>query len=183
MASMDFRYVLCDVFTNRPLEGNQLAVFTDACGSPEALLQPLAKEMNLSETVFVYPAMAGGHARIRIFTPARELPFAGHPVLGSAFVLAAPLQLVTIVLETGSGLVPIALEREGPKIIFGWMTQPLPSVEPVPEAPAVLAALGIPSAALPVERYINGPRHLTVVVDAPEQVAANLRRTSLPLRA
>jgi trans-2,3-dihydro-3-hydroxyanthranilate isomerase len=169
---MDFRYVLCDVFTSRPLEGNQLAVFTDARGIPEALLQPLAKEMNLSETVFVYPATAGGHARIRIFTPARELPFAGHPVLGSAFVLAAPLQLPTIVLETGSGLVPIVLEREGPKIIFGWMTQPIPTVEPVPEAPAILAALGIPRAALPVERYINGPRHVTVVVDAAEQVAA-----------
>jgi len=168
---MDFRYVLCDVFTSRPLEGNQLAVFTDARAIPEAVLQPLAKEMNLSETVFVYPPAAGGHARIRIFTPAHELPFAGHPVLGSAFVLAAPLQLPAIVLETGSGLVPIVLEREGPKILFGRMTQPIPKVEPVPEAPAILAALGIAKAALPVERYINGPRHLTVAVDTPEQVA------------
>ncbi len=168
---MDFRYVLCDVFTSRPLEGNQLAVFTDARAIPEALLQPLAKEMNLSETVFVYPPAAGGHARIRIFTPAHELPFAGHPVLGSAFVLAAPLQLPAIVLETGGGLVPIVLEREGPKILFGRMTQPIPTVEPVPEAPAILAALGIAKAALPVERYINGPRHLTVAVDTPEQVA------------
>src|SRR5262245_29026721 len=124
---MDFRYVSCHVVTDTPLTGNQLAVFTDARLIPETLLQPIAREMNFSETVFVYPAAAGGHARIRIFTPFNELPFAGHPVLGSAFVLAAPLQLVTIVLETGSGPVPIVLEREGPKIIFGWMTQPLPS--------------------------------------------------------
>jgi trans-2,3-dihydro-3-hydroxyanthranilate isomerase len=127
--------------------------------------------MSFSETVFVYPASAGGHARIRIFTPGRELPFAGHPVLGSAFVLGAPLQLETIVLETGIGPVPVALQREGPRIVFGRMTQPVPKVEPVPEAPAILAALGVPKAALPVERYVNGPRHVMVNVDTTEQVA------------
>src|SRR5207245_1509464 len=87
---MEFRYVICDVFTDRPLAGNQLAVFTDARLVPEHLLQPIAREMNFSETVFVYPAAAGGHAKIRIFTPFNELPFAGHPVLGRPFVLAAP---------------------------------------------------------------------------------------------
>jgi trans-2,3-dihydro-3-hydroxyanthranilate isomerase len=168
---MDFRYVVCDVFTNRPLTGNQLAVFTDARAIPEALLPLLAREMNFSETVFVYPAGAGGHARIRIFTPGTELPFAGHPVLGTAFVLAAPLQLETIVLETGIGPVPVALLREGPRIVFGWMTQPIPKVEPVPEAPAILTALGVARAALPVERYVNGPRHVMVNVEAPDQVA------------
>lgn len=168
---MDFRYVVCDVFTNRPLTGNQLAVFTDARAIPEAMLPLLAREMNFSETVFVYPASAGGHARIRIFTPGTELPFAGHPVLGSAFVLAAPLQLETIVLETGIGLVPIALQREGPRIVFGRMTQPIPKVEPVPEAAAILAALGVAKAALPVERYVNGPRHVMVNVETQEQVA------------
>jgi trans-2,3-dihydro-3-hydroxyanthranilate isomerase len=168
---MDFRYVVCDVFTSRPLTGNQLAVFTDARAIPEAFLPLLAKEMNFSETVFVYPASAGGHARIRIFTPGTELPFAGHPVLGTAFVLAAPLQLETIVLETGIGPVPVALQREGPRIVFGRMTQPLPTVESVPEAPAILAALGVARAALPVERYVNGPRHVLVNVETPEQVA------------
>ena len=63
-----------------PLSGNQLAVFTDAREIPDERLQPLAKEMNLSETVFVYPPEQGGHVKIRIFTPAAELPFAGHPV-------------------------------------------------------------------------------------------------------
>lgn len=168
---MDFRYVVCDVFTDRPLTGNQLAVFTDARAIPEETLPLLAKEMNFSETVFVYPASAGGHARIRIFTPRRELPFAGHPVLGAAFVLGGPLQLETIVLETGIGLVPVALQREGPRIIFGWMTQPIPKVETVPEAAAILAALGGVKAALPVERYVNGPRHVMVNVESPDHVA------------
>ena len=168
---MDWRYVICDVFAAWPLEGNPLAVFTDARGTPDALLPALAREMNLSETVFVYPAAAGGHARIRIFTPGRELPFAGHPVLGTAFVLGAPLQLTTIVLETGIGPVPVVLEREGPRIVFGRMTQPIPRVEPVAEEAAILAALGVPKAVLPVERYVNGPRHVMVNVATPAEVA------------
>src|SRR5262249_21079500 len=152
---MEFRYVISDVFTDTPLAGNQLAVFTDARLIPDKLLQPIAREMNYSETVFVYPATAGGHARIRIFTPFNELPFAGHPVLGSAFVLAAPLQLPTIVLETGIGLVPIVLERDGSRIKFGRMSQPLPTVSPEPAAAAILFALGGVKPILPVERYVN----------------------------
>src|SRR5207302_10661780 len=81
------RYVVCDVFTDTPLAGNQVAVFTDAREIPEDRLQVLAKELNLSETTFVYPPEADGHVKMRIFTPARELPFAGHPTLGTAFVL------------------------------------------------------------------------------------------------
>src|ERR687888_551355 len=90
---MSLRYSVVDVFTDRPLAGNQLAVFTDATDIPEELLQPLAREMAFSETVFVYRPEADGHVRIRIFTPTLELPFAGHPILGTAFVLGAPLQL------------------------------------------------------------------------------------------
>ena len=168
---MEFRYVICDVFTDAPLAGNSLAVFTDARLIPEKLLQPIAREMNLSETVFVYPAAKGGHARIRIFTPFNELPFAGHPVLGSAFVLAAPLQLPTIVLETGIGLVPIVLERDGPRITFGRMTQPLPTVSAEPAAAAIVAALGGVKPVLPVERYVNGPTHVLVTVGSTDDVA------------
>ncbi len=138
-----FRYVVCDVFTQEPLEGNPLAVFTDARGMPEALLPRLARELHLSETVFCYPAERGGHVRIRIFTPDHELPFAGHPVLGSAFVLAAPLQLPEIVLETGAGLVPVRLERDGPRIVFGRMRQPVPRIAPFPDVPALLGALRV----------------------------------------
>jgi trans-2,3-dihydro-3-hydroxyanthranilate isomerase len=160
----EFRYVICDVFTDRPLAGNQLAVFTDARGIPERLLQPLAREVNFSETVFVYPAERGGHVRIRIFTPTHELPFAGHPVLGAAFVLAAPLQLPEIVLETGMGPVPVTLARDGPRIVFGRMTQPVPRVEAFAPVAALFAALGVPGAELPVEAYVNGPRHLCVAL-------------------
>jgi trans-2,3-dihydro-3-hydroxyanthranilate isomerase len=168
----EFRYVICDVFTDRPLEGNPLAVFTDARGIPDDLLQPLALEMHLSETVFCYPARASGHVRIRIFTPDHELPFAGHPVLGSAFVLAAPLQLPEIVLETGVGPVPVRIERDGPRIVFGRMTQPIPRIESFPDAPALLRALGVGHAVLPVELYDNGPRHVYVALESEAEVAA-----------
>jgi trans-2,3-dihydro-3-hydroxyanthranilate isomerase len=112
--------------------------------------------MNFSETVFVLPPENGGHARIRIFTPATELPFAGHPVLGSAYVLAGPMQLGEIKLETGAGVVPIALEREGARISFGWMSQPIPKHEPFAKADEVEQLLGIHSG-LPVELYHQGP--------------------------
>ena len=90
-----------------PLAGNQLAVFTDARDLDEVTMQALALELGLSETVYVLPPREGGTVRVRIFTPRNEIPFAGHPCLGTAFVLGAPLQLVTIALETGSGLVPV----------------------------------------------------------------------------
>src|SRR5689334_4059648 len=94
LASMGrFRYAVCDVFTDVPLTGNQVAVFTDAREIPERQLLDLARELKFSETVFVYPPAEDGHVRIRIFTPATELPFAGHPILGTAFVLGGPLQL------------------------------------------------------------------------------------------
>jgi trans-2,3-dihydro-3-hydroxyanthranilate isomerase len=166
------RYVLADVFTDTPLQGNQLAVFTDARELPEESLQPLARELNLSETVFVYPKQADGHARIRIFTPASELQFAGHPTLGTAFVLAAPLQLAEIRLETGAGTVPVRLEREGPRIVFGWMRQPYPTVEPVPDEPGLLAAAGVERSELPVELYDNGVRHAYVCLRSGDEVAA-----------
>src|SRR5579875_1105378 len=75
-------YVIVDVFTDTPLEGNPLAVFTAGEGIAPERMQRVAREMNLSETVFVLPPQEGGDARIRIFTPAVELPFAGHPTLG-----------------------------------------------------------------------------------------------------
>ena len=170
MAS-SFRYVVADVFTDVALAGNQVAVFTDARDLPDDMLQPLARELNLSETVYVYPPAAGGTIRIRIFTPANELPFAGHPTLGTAFVIGQPLQLETIVIETGSGPVPVRLEREGPKIVFGRMEQPIPSIEPFDEAP-LLAALGIERSELPIELYDNGMRHVYVALGSEDEVVA-----------
>jgi trans-2,3-dihydro-3-hydroxyanthranilate isomerase len=167
-----FRYVVADVFTDTPLAGNGVAVFTDAREIPEEQLQPLARELNLSETVFVLPAEGDGHARIRIFTPAAELPFAGHPTLGTAFVLAGPLQLPEIRLETGAGVVPVRLEREGPRIVFGWMSQPLPTVEPYGGESELFAALGVDGSELPVEVYDNGIRHVYVALASEQEVAA-----------
>jgi trans-2,3-dihydro-3-hydroxyanthranilate isomerase len=167
-----FRYVVCDVFTDRPLRGNQLAVFTDAREIPEELLQPLAREMNFSETVFVLPPGGDGHVRIRIFTPATEIRFAGHPTLGTAFVLGGPLQLAEIRLETGSGTIPVQLEREGARIVFGRMQQPLPTVAPYAAAEELLAALGVSGSELPIEMYDNGLAHVYVCLASPEEVAA-----------
>jgi len=167
-----FRYVVADVFTDKPLAGNQLAVFTDAREIPEDLLQPLAREMNFSETVFVLPKESDGHARIRIFTPTIEIPFAGHPTLGTAFVLAAPLQLGEIRLETGAGVVPVRLEREGPRIVFGRMEQPIPTVEPYENEAELLDALGVARSELPVEVYDNGLRHVYIALPSEDDVAA-----------
>ena len=168
-----FRYVVADVFTDTPLQGNGVAVFTDARELPEEQLQPLARELNLSETVFVYPAEDDGHAKIRIFTPAAELPFAGHPTLGTAFILAAPLQLGEIRLETGAGTVPVTLERdESGAIVFGRMSQPIPTVQPYDGADALFSALGVEGSELPVELYDNGMRHLYVALSSEEEVAA-----------
>jgi trans-2,3-dihydro-3-hydroxyanthranilate isomerase len=167
-----FRYVLADVFTDRPLEGNQLAVFTDARDLDEVTMQALALELGLSESVFVLPPREGGTVRVRIFTPQYELPFAGHPVLGTAFVLGAPLQLGTIVLETGSGLVSIELTRdESGRIVFGRMAQPVPTVQPYERADELVAALGVAASELPVEVYDNGARHAFVVLGSKDEVA------------
>jgi trans-2,3-dihydro-3-hydroxyanthranilate isomerase len=166
------RYVVCDVFSETPLQGNQLAVFTDARSLDDAGMQALALEIGFSETAFVFPAEAGGHARIRFFTPAYELPFAGHPTLGTAFVLAAPLQLGVIELETGSGLIPVELERdESGRIVFGRMQQPVPSVEPLADPAPLLKALGVEGSELPVELYDNGARHIFVALGSEDEVA------------
>ena len=167
-----FRYVVADVFTDTPLAGNQLAVFTDARDLDELTMQALALELGLSETVFVLPPREGGTVRIRIFTPQNELLFAGHPCLGTAFVLGAPLQLGTIALETGNGIVPVELERDpSGRIVFGRMTQPVPTVAAYERADELLAALGVESSLLPVEVYDNGVRHAYVVLPSKEDVA------------
>jgi trans-2,3-dihydro-3-hydroxyanthranilate isomerase len=167
-----FRYVVADVFTDTPLAGNPLAVFTDARELREEELQRVAREMNLSESVFVLPAEQGGHARIRIFTPSVELEFAGHPTLGSAFVLGGPMQLLEIRLETARGIVPVALERDEGRIVFGRMQQPLPACEPFAEPDALLAALGIGQSELPLERYDNGAQFVYAGLASEEELAA-----------
>ena len=168
-----FRYVVVDVFTDVPLAGNQLAVFTDARDLDSLTMQSLAREMNFAETVFVLPpSSADADVRLRIFTPAIELPFAGHPTLGSAFVLGGPLSKIVIRLETGAGVVPVELERDGARIVFGRMEQPVPAIELVADPEPVFAALGVSGSGLPVERYDLGPGHMYVELGSPAEVAA-----------
>ncbi|HEX2303259.1 MAG TPA: PhzF family phenazine biosynthesis protein [Gaiella sp.] len=168
-----YRYVFADVFTDTPLQGNQLAVFTDARGLDDETMQALALEIGFSETVFVLPAEDGGTARIRIFNPVEEMRFAGHPVLGTAFVLGGPLQLGVIALETGVGLIPVTLERdESGRIVFGRMQQQVPSVEPVEPAERVLTAVGAAGSTLPVELYDNGARHIVVTLGDEVELAS-----------
>jgi len=179
----DYRYVVCDVFTDKPLEGNQLAVFTDARGLDGEAMQALARELNFSESTFVLPAEDGGHAKVRIFTPLAEIPFGGHPTLGTAFVLAGPLQTSELRLETGRGIVPVRLEREENRIVFGRMDQPIPSVQPYDAEAGLLVAIGVERSELPVELYDNGMRHVYVSLGSEDEVARlrpDLERLDLP---
>lgn len=159
--------MVCDVFTERPLAGNQLAVFTHGNAITDEVLQPLAREMAFSETVFVLPARRSGDARIRIFTPQTELAFAGHPVLGTAVVLGTRRGQDEIVLETGRGEVPVRLDGG-----FGRMEQPVPTIAPYEDTGALFAALHVDGSELPVEVYDNGSRHLYVTLASAAAVAA-----------
>lgn len=122
-----YRFVQVDVFTERLFGGNPLAVFLDGRGLSDAEMASIAREMNLSETVFLLPPSRADYAaRLRIFTPARELAFAGHPTIGTAWTLATqgmlPVGAREIVLEEGIGPVPVRLEGDPAAPDFLWMT-------------------------------------------------------------
>jgi trans-2,3-dihydro-3-hydroxyanthranilate isomerase len=155
-------YVLVDVFTDRRFGGNQLAVFRDGRGIPDEVMQAAAKELNLPETTFVVPPAQGGDHRLRIFTPARELPFAGHPTVGTAFVLADAGD-ATLRLEEQVGTLRVTV-RDG----FTEMEQPLPTFEPVSDRAAVAASLSLDvgdlEPSLPIEVGSSGNRFMFVAV-------------------
>lgn len=143
MATMRLHHV--DVFTNELFGGNPLAVFLDADGADEATMQKIAREMNLSETTFVQTSDSGADFRVRIFTPGRELPFAGHPTIGTASVLHR-LGMVgdQLTFEMKAGTIPV--RREGERF---WMVPP--AAEPVGPAfdrAKIAQALGLPVASL-----------------------------------
>jgi trans-2,3-dihydro-3-hydroxyanthranilate isomerase len=165
-------YVVTDVFTDTLLEGNPLAVVSDADDLPAERMQRIAREMNLSETVFVLRAAGDADAWIRIFTPSVELPFAGHPTLGTALLLGESTGGDLIRLKTAAGLVRVELERRDGRVVAGRMQQPIPTWAPYDRADELLAALGVGASQLPVEAYRNGPRHAFVVLDSEEAVAA-----------
>lgn len=119
---MRYRYFLCDVFTDTRFGGNQLAVLPEASGLSDRQMQQIAREFNFSESTFVFPAEAGHTRKVRIFTPTTEVPFAGHPNVGTAFVLATagefgPIEdSVTVTFEEKAGLVPISVRKRDGRI-------------------------------------------------------------------
>lgn len=154
------RYVIVDVFTATALEGNPLAVFTGADGLDDDTMQALARETNLSETTFLQRATEGGTARLRIFTPTSELPFAGHPIIGSAWVIARATPISDVGFETGMGLIPVAIEREGGTLVGARMRQPEPLIGPSEfDRETLAAAIGTPLVGDPVIGA-NGLSHL-----------------------
>lgn len=165
-------YYVADVFTPTPLQGNQLGVFIDGRPFSDREMQRLAKEMNFAETVFLLPPKESGDVWVRIFTPGAELPFAGHPVLGTAFIVATALDKDAVTLETGAGLVPISLERKDGEITFGRMQQPIPASERFEKKDELLRALGVEQSELPVELYRNGPPHVYVKLSSRDAVRA-----------
>ena len=148
---MRYRYAICDVFTDRLFGGNPLAVLPDAQGLSDRRMQQIAREFNFSESTFVLPPEAGNTRRVRIFTPTKEIPFAGHPNVGTAFVLAATGKLgpdaaasTTVRFEEGAGVVPVAITGRGAGSFFCELTAPEPLTlgEPLPVS-EVAAALSL----------------------------------------
>ena len=151
MTKRKFSFVQLDVFTSRPLEGNQLAVFTDARGLSDDEMQKLARETNLCETTFILPReeaieRAEGH-KVRIFTVNEELPFAGHPTLGTAWYLRQHSSADEIVLDLKIGKIPVRFEqRDG--LLFGEMRQAEPQFGAVHPHDVIAGVLGVPLAEL-----------------------------------
>jgi trans-2,3-dihydro-3-hydroxyanthranilate isomerase len=164
---------MADVFTRRRFGGNQLAVFTDGAGLDVATMQDIAREMHFSETTFLFPPESGGDFKVRIFTPDVELPFAGHPMVGTGFVIVSEKMkqwgspVTSLTLETGVGPILVEVRTEGDVAGHTTMTQPLPIVkgsltEVGPLAKALsLNVSDIERTGLPVEAIYNG---ITVMV-------------------
>jgi trans-2,3-dihydro-3-hydroxyanthranilate isomerase len=147
MSQRRLAMVQWDVFCSRPLEGNSLAVFLDGRGLTDAEMQAIAKEMNLSETTFILPRDAATEreqgVRVRIFTVFEELPFAGHPTLGTAFALRGHSGAENVVLELNVGKVPVHFEDGAGQPVFGEMTQMDPTFGIQHEREAVARATGL----------------------------------------
>ncbi|MFE7599180.1 PhzF family phenazine biosynthesis protein [Streptomyces sp. NPDC057494] len=165
-------YVVVDAFAAEPLRGNPVAVFFDCADLPTALMQRIAGEMNLSEVTFVLPPRQGGDARVRVFTPVNELPFAGHPLLGTAVALGPYVRGDRLVLETAMGPVPFVLRRRAGRVVAARMRQPVPHWTEFDQPDELLAAVGVSAATLPVEVYRNGPRHVFVAVGSVAALSA-----------
>lgn len=181
-----YRYLHFDVFTDRVLTGNQLAVVLAPAGLSDEEMLLIAREINFSESTFVFPPeRSGTDVRVRIFTPGRELPFAGHPTIGTAFALAHAGKIAPgtnrVVLGEGIGPVPVDLEWEGETLRFAWMHQREPIFgKTIEDVGAIARALGIEapdiqSTGLPVQEVSCGLPFLFV----PSATRAAVDRASL----
>jgi trans-2,3-dihydro-3-hydroxyanthranilate isomerase len=167
---MRYRYYTCDVFTDRRFGGNQLAVLPEAAGLSGEQMQRIAREFNYSETTFVLPPEDPAHTRkVRIFTPAAEIPFAGHPNVGTAFVLAATGALATdrdridVVFEEGAGPVPVRVRFAGGRPVFCELSAPKP-----------LALGATPPVALTAESVGLAPEQVVTGTHPPQVASVGL---------
>lgn len=178
---MKREYMHLDVFTDRAFHGNQLAVFTETTGLDGERMQRMANEMAFPETTFVFPAESPDtDARVRIFTPLRELPFAGHPTIGTTFALAANGVIASgaprVTLGLGIGPTPLFLEWKDQRLTFAWMRQPVPSFgSAARHIEKLAAALGletrdISESGLPVQSVSSGVPVLFVALATREAV-------------
>lgn len=159
-----FSFVQFDVFSSRPFEGNALAVFSDGRGLSDQQMQALAREMNLSETTFVLPGDAAAERergiRVRIFTVQKELPFAGHPTLGTAFALRGSTGVGEVALELNVGKVPVRFEEKPGQPVFGEMTQKDPEFALIHDRETVVRATSLRDGdidpSLPVQTVSTG---------------------------
>jgi len=159
-----YSFVQFDVFTARKFQGNSLAVFPDARGLDDAQMQLIAREMNLSETTFVFPREAATErergVRVRIFTVQEELPFAGHPTLGTAFALRGSSGAKEVALELNVGKIPVRFEDGEGKAVFGEMSQKDPEFGEAHDREAVVRAAGLRDGdidpSLPVQTVSTG---------------------------
>src|SRR6516162_617193 len=169
MSERSFSFVQLDVFTRVPLEGNQLAVFTDARGLTDREMQMLAKEMNLSETTFILPREKSIEenegVQVRIFTVSEELPFAGHPTLGTAWCLQQKSGRDEVVLELKVGKVPVRFEKRE-TLLFGEMRQAEPVFGAFHQRDDVAEVLGLPASELngdlPIQAVSTGMQFIIV---------------------
>ncbi len=171
-----------DVFTDKPFEGNALAVFADARGLSDHEMQRIAVEMNLSETTFVLPRDSATEAKsgvqVRIFTVQEELPFAGHPTLGTAFVLRGKAASPVITLDLAVGSVPVRFSEGGGESTFGEMTQIDPTFGETHDREAVTRAAGLRDGdidpSLPIQTVSTGVP-FTIVPLRGLEIIRNLR--------
>jgi trans-2,3-dihydro-3-hydroxyanthranilate isomerase len=172
-----YRYVVVDVFTTEPLAGNPLAVFPNASDFDATTMQKIARELNLAETAFILPATRKGcAARVRIFTPTKEMPFAGHPTVGTAFVLLQEEAVLqnsrAIVLEEEIGLIPLRIEG-GPRPLI-WLRMPPVRQGKYYDSPVCARVLGLDSHdLLPLNPQLLSAGNPTVVVAAKDKAAVD----------